>query len=196
MRTIYKPSEYYRRALDSLQRVPQDVPEAHQYHGLKAVKALLRIVFELGVLDAERREFWRFFLGAARTHHDRVASARQATSLPQAERIVRRYVAFPPGPSPDRRCVETCGNKHAPGPCDRSRHRRECVGHFVWDETAYLLLDIGFIWNIYLDGEMGLVPQTLAMTELRSEIGEDFESPRLEPSPSPRRSSRPTFRNG
>ena len=38
------------------------------------------------------------------------------------------------------------------------------LGHFVWDETAYLLLDIGFIWNIYLDGEMGLVPQTLALT--------------------------------
>jgi len=60
------------------------------------------------------------------------------------------------------------------------------LGHFVWDETAYLLLDIGFIWNIYLDGEMGLVPQTLAMTELRSEIGEDFETvTRLEPAPSP-----------
>ena len=72
MRTIYKPSEYYRRALDSLQRVPQDIPEAHQYHGLKAVKAFLRIAFKLGVLDAERREFWRFFLEAARTHHDRM----------------------------------------------------------------------------------------------------------------------------
>ena len=72
MRTIYKPSEYYRRALDSLQRVPQDVPEAHQYHGLKAVTAFLRIAFKLGVLDAERREFWRFFLRAARSHHDRM----------------------------------------------------------------------------------------------------------------------------
>ena len=72
MRTIYKPSEYYRRALDSLQRVPQDIPEAHQYHGIKAVKAFLRIAFKLGVLDAERREFWRFFLEAARTHHDRM----------------------------------------------------------------------------------------------------------------------------
>jgi hypothetical protein len=60
------------------------------------------------------------------------------------------------------------------------------LGHFVWDETAYLLLDIGFIWNIYLDGEMGLVPQTLGMTELRSETGEDFETvTRLEPAPSP-----------
>lgn len=72
MRTIYKPSEYYRRALDSLGRVPQDVPEAHQYHGLKAVSAFLRIAFKLGVLDAERREFWRFFLKALRTHRDRM----------------------------------------------------------------------------------------------------------------------------
>jgi len=40
------------------------------------------------------------------------------------------------------------------------------LGHFIWDETAYLLLDIGFIWNIYLDMEMGLVPQALAVAEL------------------------------
>jgi radical SAM superfamily enzyme YgiQ (UPF0313 family) len=73
MRTIYKPSEYYRRALDSLQRTPQDVPEAHQYHGVKAVAAFLRIAFKLGVVDAERREFWRFFIKAAREHHDRMA---------------------------------------------------------------------------------------------------------------------------
>lgn len=42
------------------------------------------------------------------------------------------------------------------------------LGHFIWDETAYLLLDIGFIWNIYLDGEMGLVPQTMAVSELNA----------------------------
>ena len=40
------------------------------------------------------------------------------------------------------------------------------VGHFVWDETAYIVLDIGFIWNIYLDMEMGLVPHRLAIAEL------------------------------
>jgi hypothetical protein len=40
------------------------------------------------------------------------------------------------------------------------------LGHFIWDETAYLLLDIGFVWNIYLDLEMGLVPQSLAVAEL------------------------------
>ena len=41
--------------------------------------------------------------------------------------------------------------------------------HFIWDETAYLLLDIGFIWNIYLNMEMGLVPQTMAITELEAD---------------------------
>lgn len=40
------------------------------------------------------------------------------------------------------------------------------LGHFIWDETAYILLDIGFVWNIYLDMEMGLVPQALAVAEL------------------------------
>jgi len=40
------------------------------------------------------------------------------------------------------------------------------LGHFIWDETAYLLLDIGFVWHIYLDMEMGLVPQALAVREL------------------------------
>ena len=39
-------------------------------------------------------------------------------------------------------------------------------GFFAWDETAYLLLDIGFIWNVYLDGEMGLVPYPVAINEL------------------------------
>lgn len=49
------------------------------------------------------------------------------------------------------------------------------LGYFVWDETAFLLLDIGFIWNIYLDGEMGLRPETLAMSELRAAIDKDFD---------------------
>jgi len=40
------------------------------------------------------------------------------------------------------------------------------LGHFVWDETAFILLDIGFIWNIYLDLEMGLVPHSVAIAEL------------------------------
>ena len=40
------------------------------------------------------------------------------------------------------------------------------LSHFIHDETAYVLLDIGFIWNIYLDMEMGLVPERMALSEL------------------------------
>lgn len=45
------------------------------------------------------------------------------------------------------------------------------MGHFVLDETAFLLLDIGFVWNIYLDGEMGLLPHPVAISELPVEAG-------------------------
>jgi hypothetical protein len=40
------------------------------------------------------------------------------------------------------------------------------LGYFVLDEAAHLLLDIGFVWTILLDGEMGLVPQSMAIAEL------------------------------
>jgi len=43
------------------------------------------------------------------------------------------------------------------------------TGHFTWDETAYIVLDIGFIWNLYLDLEMGLVPHRLAISELEAD---------------------------
>ena len=40
------------------------------------------------------------------------------------------------------------------------------LGYFVFDETAFFLLDIGFIWHLYLDGEMGLRPHPVAISEL------------------------------
>jgi hypothetical protein len=66
-------------------------------------------------------------------------------------------------------------------PAETNTHQDHVIAHvigatvlayFVWDETAYLLLDIGFIWNIYLDLEMGLRPQTLALAEM--EMDEDL----------------------
>ena len=60
-------------------------------------------------------------------------------------------------------------------PADTNTHQDHVIAHvigatveayFVWDETAYLVLDIGFVWNIYLDIEMGLVPQVVAIAEL------------------------------
>jgi hypothetical protein len=55
--------------------------------------------------------------------------------------------------------------------------------HLVWDETAYLMLDIGFIWNIYLDAEMGLLPEALALAELN--IDEDVRHWEQVQAPSP-----------
>ena len=40
------------------------------------------------------------------------------------------------------------------------------LGYFYSDEAAHLVLDIGFIWTVFVDGEMGLVPQSMAISEL------------------------------
>ena len=43
------------------------------------------------------------------------------------------------------------------------------LGWFVANEAAHLLLDIGFLWTIYLDGEMNLLPQGVAIADLDSD---------------------------
>ena len=40
------------------------------------------------------------------------------------------------------------------------------LGYFVFDEVLYILLDIGFVWTVFLDGEMTLVPHPVAVSEL------------------------------
>ena len=40
------------------------------------------------------------------------------------------------------------------------------LGWCIAGEAAHLLLDIGFLWTIYLDGEMNLLPQGVAISEL------------------------------
>ena len=60
-------------------------------------------------------------------------------------------------------------------PQDTGKHQDHVIAHvigatvfgfFIWDQAAHVLLDIGFIWTIYLDGEMGLVPRSVAVSEL------------------------------
>lgn len=41
------------------------------------------------------------------------------------------------------------------------------LGYFVFDEAIHLLLNIGFIWTIYLDGQMVLMPRSAAIRELQ-----------------------------
>lgn len=40
------------------------------------------------------------------------------------------------------------------------------LGHFVLDEALHLVLDIGFVWTIFVDGEMLLRHERLALSEL------------------------------
>jgi hypothetical protein len=55
------------------------------------------------------------------------------------------------------------------------------LGYFVFDETVHVLLDIGFVWTMFVDGEMGLLPHPVAIAEFevneqtRSEIQADFD---------------------
>jgi hypothetical protein len=55
------------------------------------------------------------------------------------------------------------------------------LGYFVFDEALYVLLDIGFVWTIFLDGEMGLLPHPVAVSELeidteaKNEIRKDID---------------------
>ena len=55
------------------------------------------------------------------------------------------------------------------------------LGYFVFDEALHILLDIGFLWTIFLDGEMSLLPHPVAVSELeiaqhgRDEIKADID---------------------
>lgn len=70
MRTIYKPSAYYQRALDSLKRTTGQGSEPTRFDMASAIAAFVRLTFKLGVLDRERREFWRFLVRTAARHRD------------------------------------------------------------------------------------------------------------------------------
>jgi hypothetical protein len=55
------------------------------------------------------------------------------------------------------------------------------LGFYRTDQAIHILLDIGFIWTIYVDGEMGLLPQPVALSELevdadtRTRLREDVQ---------------------
>jgi hypothetical protein len=60
-------------------------------------------------------------------------------------------------------------------PLETSKHQDHVIAHvlgatvlgyFEFDSAAHILLDIGFIWSILIDGEMGLLTQTLSINEL------------------------------
>src|SRR3989449_5105425 len=68
MRTIYSPREYYERALDSMRRTTQEFTEPQHYNAISSVASLTRVFVRLGLLDRERREFWRVVTQAMVRH--------------------------------------------------------------------------------------------------------------------------------
>jgi len=76
MRTIYGPREYYQRVLDSLRRTTQS--HSHTKPGYTLVgglTALTKILVRLGIMDRERKEFWRFFVKALIRHRAQFADS-------------------------------------------------------------------------------------------------------------------------
>ena len=60
-------------------------------------------------------------------------------------------------------------------PLETTTHQDHVIAHIIgatvlgWvvaGEAAHLLLDIGFLWTVYLDTEMNLLPQGVAIAEL------------------------------
>jgi radical SAM superfamily enzyme YgiQ (UPF0313 family) len=81
MRTIYNPREYYQRVLDSLKRTPKVLAEPTGYNLLAGLTAFTRLMVKLGVVDRERREFWRFFVEAASHHRNKFIEAMRLAAL-------------------------------------------------------------------------------------------------------------------
>ena len=75
MRTIYSPREYYQRVLESMRRTAHQLAEPQQYSLISGLATLTRIFVKLGVLDSERKEFWRFFSHAVIKHRDKLADS-------------------------------------------------------------------------------------------------------------------------
>jgi hypothetical protein len=53
------------------------------------------------------------------------------------------------------------------------------LGWFIAGEAAHFLLDIGFVWTVYLDGEMNLMLQRVAIAELEADDLTDADRARL-----------------
>ena len=81
MRTIYSPREYYERALVSLKRTANEFTEIPHYSALNALASFTRILVKLGVVDRERKEFWRFFTKTLLEHHNRMAESLRLAAM-------------------------------------------------------------------------------------------------------------------
>jgi radical SAM superfamily enzyme YgiQ (UPF0313 family) len=75
LRAIYSPGEYYRRALNCLERVTALEQEPRRSGLLHDMVTFTRVVVALGIRDRARGEFWRYLGKAFAQHRERFAEA-------------------------------------------------------------------------------------------------------------------------
>ena len=81
MRTIYRPSEYYPRALASLKRTTQEFPEPVRMKVHSGLAAVFRVLLKLGVMDRDRKEFWRFLALTLRRHREQFPQSMRLAAM-------------------------------------------------------------------------------------------------------------------
>jgi radical SAM superfamily enzyme YgiQ (UPF0313 family) len=81
VQTIYSPREYYQRALECLRRVVQDGPSQYQQGVMNGIAALTRITVKLGILDRERKEFWRYLSRVVTENREKFADSLRLAAM-------------------------------------------------------------------------------------------------------------------
>jgi len=96
MQTIYSPREYYQRALDSMKRTAQQFVEPQHYNVVSGLTAFARVMVKLGIVDGERKEFWRFFSQALIKHHHKIAETLRLAAMGYHFRKLNDAYSEPP----------------------------------------------------------------------------------------------------
>lgn len=96
LRTIYSSKAYYQRALDSLQRVEQHMPEPRRGSLASELAALARVMLSLGVRDRERGAFWRYRRAVTSSHRDKFPQAVMLAALGYHCRKMTEVYCGPP----------------------------------------------------------------------------------------------------
>ncbi len=80
LQTIYGSGEYYQRALECMRRVTLTAP-ANRIKWAQSLVAFSRLILKLGVVDRERREFWKYFRRAFLEHRENFAHSMRLAAM-------------------------------------------------------------------------------------------------------------------
>src|SRR6266513_4708293 len=64
-----------------MKRTAQQFSEPQHYNVINALSSLTRVFVRLGVIDRERKEFWRFFSKTLLKHRNRVAESLRLAAM-------------------------------------------------------------------------------------------------------------------